>query len=76
MCLDDFSLAGDGEVASFILAFVQLGQVRDNVSGSETHPNTKYYQYIITLICMMKDKIETDGLKIYPYCLVVYRFAF
>ena len=63
MCLDDFSLAGEAEVSSVLLALVQLAQVRGDVVGGETHPSTKFRQN--KYIHVMKDKIERDGLNVY-----------
>ena len=38
MCLDDVPLAGEGEVASVVLALVQLAHARCEVGGGKAHP--------------------------------------
>ena len=58
MSFDDFSLAGEGEVTSFIPAPVQLAQMRDSIGGGKAHPGANCQQY------QMKNEVQTDGLKI------------
>ena len=38
MCLDGFPLAAEGEVASVVLALVQLAHARGEVGGGKAHP--------------------------------------
>ena len=37
MCLDDFALAGEAEVASVLLPLVQLARTRGEVGGGKAH---------------------------------------
>ena len=43
MGFDDFSLAGEGEVASLLLARVQLARTRGEVGGGKAHPTVSKY---------------------------------
>ena len=64
MCLDVFALAGEGEVASLLLALVQLPRTRGKVGGGKAHPIVSIYVYNM----MKKWLKKVDGNIHLPGC--------
>ena len=55
MCLDDFPLAGEGEVSIVVLALVQLAQVGAKAGSRKIHP----LEVQFTILVIRKELKET-----------------